>query len=390
MYTIKTMNAISGIIKEAMPEERYHIAMDAAPADAYLVRSADLHSTAFEDSLLAIGRAGAGTNNIPIDTCTSKGIVVFNTPGANANAVKELIIAALLLASRKIVDGIAWAQSLKGKGADVPKLVEKGKSQFVGPEILGKTLGVVGLGAIGGLVANSASSLGMKVIGYDPFISVESAWSLSRRIIRCNDLTELLSQCDYVTLHLPLLEQTKGMFDADTLASMKQGAALLNFSRGELVDNDALLAALESGHLRCYVTDFPNDQILGQPGVIPIPHLGASTPESEENCAAMVSQQIRDFLEHGDIVHSVNFPDVTLPRTAGYRITAIHQNIPNMISQLTGVVAAAHINIENMINKSRGDIGYTVLDLDEQPEESVLEAIRSVDGIIRVRAIGRL
>nr|MDD6335581.1 phosphoglycerate dehydrogenase [bacterium] len=387
MYKVQTLNAISPIIRSQLPDTGYAIGSDIAGADAILVRSADMHSLELGPSLLAIGRAGAGVNNIPVDRCSRQGIVVFNTPGANANAVRELVICGMLLSCRKVLEGARWAETLKGKGAEVAKLVEKGKSQFVGPELKGKKLGIVGLGAIGVLVANAARGLDMDVMGYDPYISVEAAWGLTRSVTRTTDLHELLSCCDYISLHLPLNDTTRAMIDDEALAAMPRGAVLLNFSRGELVDSAAVIAALDNGHLRHYVTDFPNDDVLCHEGVIALPHLGASTPESEENCAEMAARQLRQYLETGAIHNAVNLPACEMAPSAPHRLAIIHQNIANMVGQITSIIARDNINIENMINKSRGSYAYTLLDLSEGPSAGCLEHIRAIDGICRVRVV---
>jgi len=353
-----------------------------------MVRSASMHDTEMPDSLLAIARAGAGVNNIPVDACAEKGIVVFNTPGANANAVKELVIAGLFLASRKVVPAIEWAQTLKGEGDAVGKLVEKGKGQFVGPEVLGKKLGVIGLGAIGVLVANAAKSLGMEVYGYDPYLSVTAAWNLSRSIHHAPDLDTIYAECDYITVHVPLMADTKGMLNADAFAKMKDGVRVLNFSRDGLVNSADMLAALESGKVARYVVDFPTDEMLGVENVVAIPHLGASTPESEDNCAMMAADELKDYLENGNITHSVNYPDVQAPRVTANRLCVLHKNIPNMLTQISGAVAKEGINISSMVNQSRKDYAYTILDVDAAPSAEALAHISSVDGVIRVRHIG--
>ena len=358
-----------------------------AGAAGVLVRSAAMHDMDLPDSLLGIARAGAGVNNIPIDKCSEQGIVVFNTPGANANAVKELVLAGLFLASRKVVDGINWAQGLKGEGDAVAKLVEKGKSAYAGPEILGKKLGVIGLGAIGVLVANAAVALGMDVYGYDPYLSVDAAWKLSRHIHHANTLDEIYAACDYITVHVPLVPDTKGMLNAAAFAAMKDGVRILNFSRAGLVDSDAMLAALESGKVAAYVVDFPTDEMLGVANVVAIPHLGASTPESEDNCAVMAANQIKAYLEDGNIINSVNFPDVNVPRTGDVRICVLHRNIPNMLAQISSLVSACGVNIESMTNKSRKDLAYTVLDIAGAVADDVPDKIASIDGIIRVRVL---
>ena len=356
-------------------------------AAGVMVRSAAMHDMDLPDTLLGIARAGADVNNIPIDKCSDQGIVVFNTPGANANAVKELVLAGLFLASRKVVDGIQWAKTLKGEGDAVGKLVEKGKSAFGGPELLGKKLGVIGLGAIGVLVANAAVALGMDVYGYDPFLSVDAAWKLSRHIHHANTLDEIYAECDYITVHVPLVADTKGMLNAAAFAAMKDGVRILNFSRAGLVDSDAMLAALAEGKVAAYVVDFPTEEMLDVENVVAIPHLGASTPESEDNCAVMAANQLKAYLEDGNIINSVNFPDVNVPRTGDVRICVLHKNIPNMLAQISSVVSACGVNIESMTNKSRKDLAYTVLDIVGAVADDVTDKIAAIDGIIRVRVL---
>lgn len=387
MYTIQTLNAISPVIYNHLPQDSYTVAKETAAPDAIIVRSASMLDMELPASLQSIARAGAGYNNIPVDKCTEAGICVFNTPGANANAVKELTLAGLLLASRDIIGGVEWVKELKPGETSVAKQVEKGKSQFVGPEIQGKTLAVMGLGAIGVLVANAAATLGMKVIGYDPFISVENAWALSTTIQRATSLDAMLAEADYVTVHIPLSDKTRNMIDEQVLAKMKPSAALLNFSRAELCDTAAVLAALQAGRLRKYVIDFPTEAVIGQPGVIALPHLGASTPESEDNCADMAALQTRNYLETGSIRNSVNLPACELEPAEKHRITAIHKNIPNMIAQITAQLAGANVNIEHLVNKSRKDVAYTVVDsLDDLPA-NIVETLSAVEGIIRVRVV---
>lgn len=387
MYQVKCLNKISPLGTSRLGEN-YQVGEDVENPDAILVRSAAMHDMEFNKNLLAIARAGAGTNNIPVERCVQEGIAVFNTPGANANAVKELVIAALLLTSRKIVPGIEWAGTLKGKGDEVGKLVEKGKSSFVGPEIAGKTLGVVGLGAIGILVANAAEALGMKVMGYDPFLSVEGAWGLSSNTQRALTLEEIYANCDYISLHVPLTPDTKEMINAPTIAQMKEHVRILNFARGDLVNNTDLLNALSDGKVAAYATDFPNDALLGVENVLAIPHLGASTPESEDNCACMAADEIKDYLENGNIKNSVNLPNVSMPRENGAkRVCIIHQNIPNMISTLTGVLANIGVNIENMQSKSKKEYAYTILDVTGNVNDDTVKAINDNDGIIFVRVI---
>lgn len=357
---------------------------EAAP-DAILVRSAAMHDYETPDSLLAIARAGAGVNNIPCDACAEKGIVVFNTPGANANAVKELAIAALFLSSRDIVGGINWAKGLTGD--DVAKQVEKGKSQFVGPEVLGKTLGVIGLGAIGVHVANAGLALGMKVIGYDPYLSITSAWNLSHNVVKAADLKDIYANCDYICIHAPSTNETRGFINAESIAQMKDGVRVLNLSRADLINEEDMAAALESGKVARYVTDFPTPAVLAMKNVIAIPHLGASTPESEDNCAVMAVDQIKAFLETGNIINSVNYPNVTLDRTGDTRICVNHRNVPKILSRLASEIGNAHINISNMLNKSKGDFAYTILDCDGEVPQAVIDEIAATDDVIRVRVI---
>ena len=352
-----------------------------------MVRSASMHEMEFPKSLLAVARAGAGVNNIPLDRCSDEGIVVFNTPGANANAVKELVIAGLFLSSRKVVPAIDWAKTLKGQGAEVGKLVEKGKGQFAGPEILGKKLGVIGLGAIGILVANAAKSLGMEVYGYDPYLSVDAAWSLSRSIHHAATLEEIYTECDYITVHVPLNDGTRGMIGKDSIATMKDGVRILNFARGELVDGDAMRAALKDGKVAAYVVDFPSDDMLCVENVIAIPHLGASTPESEDNCAMMAADELKVYLEQGIIRNSVNFPAMDVQKSGDVRICVLHRNIPNMLAQISAVVSEAGVNIETMTNRSKKDNAYTVLDIIGEVSESIIDGIEAIDGVIRVRKI---
>ncbi len=386
MYQIKTYNKISASGLKEFDSKKYEISDSVEAPVGAVVRSAALHEEAFPESLLAIARAGAGVNNIPCDRCAEEGIVVFNTPGANANAVKELVIAGLLLASRKVTAGIDWAKTLKGNGDAVGKMVEKGKSSFVGPEIMGKTLGVVGLGAIGVLVANAAAKLGMKVYGYDPYLSIKSAWSLSSSTIHCDSLDELYEKCDYITLHIPCTKDTKGSVNNLAFAKMKDGVRILNFARGELVNSADMLEALETGKVAAYVVDFPSDEMLGVENVVAIPHLGASTPESEDNCAFMAARQLVDYIENGNIVNSVNFPAVSMPRNTEARVCVIHKNIPGIISAITTALAEKDTNVSYMQNSSKGDFAYTILDIDTL-HDGIEDKLMSVDGIIRVRVI---
>ena len=386
LYKIATLNKISDTGLSVLDKNKFAISDNEQNPDGVILRSFSMHDMELPASLKCVARAGAGVNNIPIDKCAEKGIVVFNTPGANANAVKEMVLAGLLLSSRKIAQGITWAQGLKGQG-DVAALVEKGKASFVGPEIMGKKLGVIGLGAIGILVANAAHALKMDVMGYDPFMSVDAAWSISTHVHKAANIDEIIESCDYITIHIPFNKETKGMFNADAFSRVKDGVRILNFSRGELVDNAAIVDALKSGKVDTYVTDFPVDELLGVDGVIPVPHLGASTPESEENCAFMAAQEMRDYLEFGIIKNSVNFPNCDMPYTGRTRVCVPHKNIPSVISAITTAVGKKNINIDNMMNKSRGDYAYTMLDVD-QGDLSGLEAeLMAVEGVISVRIV---
>ena len=386
MYNIKTYNKISKCGTDVFDAAKYTVGEDVEQPVGAIVRSAALHDTQFDDSLLAIARAGAGTNNIPIDRCSENGIVVFNTPGANANAVKELVLLGLLISSRRVTPAIDWAKTLKGNGAEVEKMVEKGKSAFAGPEIMGKSLGVIGLGAIGVLVANAATHLGMKVYGYDPYLSVESAWNLSRSVIHSKDIKEIFANCDYITLHIPLTPDTKHTINDATISTMKDGVRILNFARAALVNDEDMLKALEAGKVASYVTDFPTDAVLCADGVIAIPHLGASTPESEDNCATMASCELIDYIENGNIKNSVNLPNLSMPRSGKTRVCVIHKNIPGVISSITTKASEHNINIENMSNKSKGDMAYTVLDIDSEDAGFVADLV-AAEGIIRVRVI---
>lgn len=368
-------------------DAKYEKVDNLADADVALVRSAAMHDLEIPDGLMAVARAGAGVNNIPLDKMAEKGVVVFNTPGANANGVKELVIAGLMMASRDIVGGVNWVQTVKDD-ENVAKLVEKGKSKFAGNEIAGKKLGVIGLGAIGVLVANAAHALGMTVYGCDPFISVENAWKLSRGIVHVNTREEIFQECDYITVHVPLLDDTKKMINKDTIAMMKDGVVILNFARDLLVDDEAMEDALASGKVAKYVTDFPNAKTAGMAGVIALPHLGASTQESEDNCAKMAVQQLRNYVENGNIINSVNYPmvDAGVCRTAA-RVCILHKNIPNMLSQFTSAFAKFDINIENMYNKSRGDFAYSVLDVCDEVYDSTAEKLAAIDGVLKVRVL---
>ena len=387
MYKILTLNKIANCGMEQLDENKYIWGDDIQNPDAIILRSFAMHDMELPKSLKAVARAGAGVNNIPIEKCSKAGIVVFNTPGANANAVKEMVIASLFLSSRKIIDGIAWAQTLAGEGDNISKVVEKGKSAFGGPEISGKKLGVIGLGAIGVMVANAANSLGMEVIGFDPYISVDAAWGLSRAVKKATGLKEIYETCDYITLHVPLNAETKGMVGAEAFESIKDGVRIMNFSRGELVDTKSIIEAISNGKVACYVTDFPTAEMIGVPSVIAIPHLGASTPESEDNCAVMAAQELREFLENGNIINSVNYPNCTLERDANIRICVMHRNIPNMLGQISSLFASKNVNISNMLNKSRGDYAYTIVDVDEDPGVDAIDGTSAIEGVLGVRII---
>ena len=387
MKNIKTYNKISKKGLAVLDKGGYTYGDEVEAPIGAVVRSASLHDTKFPESLLAIARAGAGTNNIPIDRCSEDGIVVFNTPGANANAVKELVIAGLLISSRRIVPAIEWAGTLKGNGAEVGKMVEKGKSAFAGPEISGKSLGVIGLGAIGVRVANAANHLGMKVYGYDPYLSVNAAWNLTHNAIHAVDIKEIYENCDYITIHVPLTPETKGFINSEAIAAMKDGVRILNFSRADLVDSSDILAALDNGKVACYVTDFPTDEVLGKDGVIAIPHLGASTPESEDNCAKMAAEELSDYIENGNITNSVNLPNVSMPRSGKLRLCVIHKNIPTILTQITQAMGKDNINIENMLNKSKKEYAYTLLDINDGDKDKIEAELKAIDGVIRVRIV---
>ncbi|MBQ2780198.1 MAG: phosphoglycerate dehydrogenase [Clostridia bacterium] len=381
---ILTLNKIAACGTDRLPG--YTVGDNVTDPEGILVRSAAMHDMELPASVLAIARAGAGVNNIPVDACAEKGIVVFNTPGANANAVKELVLAGLLLSSRDVIGGVEWAKTLKGQ-PDVEKLVEKGKGAFVGPEIKGKKLGVIGLGAIGILVANAAKALGMEVFGYDPYLSVDAAWGLSRSIHHATDLAQIYSQCDYITVHVPLNDGTRKMINAETIATMKDGVRVLNFARAGLVDSDAMKAALADGKVAAYVVDFPTEEMIDVKNVIAIPHLGASTPESEDNCAVMAADELRDYLENGTIRNSVNYPALEVARTGDSRVCVLHKNIPAMLTAISAAIAEQGINIEGMVNRSRKDYAYTILDLIGHPSADTVKAIEAIDGVIRVRVI---
>lgn len=386
MFNINTLDKISPAGLDNFDRAKYSWGADVTDADAVLVRSSSMHEMTFEKELKAIARAGAGVNNIPIEKCSDEGIVVFNTPGANANAVKELVLLALLMSARKVATSMEWVKTLKGAGADVTKQVEKGKGQFVGPEIMGKKLGVIGLGAIGILVANAAEKLGMTVYGYDPYISVDAAWGLSQSIKHASTLKEVYENCDFITIHVPYNKETKGFINSSSIAMMKSGVRILNFSRGELVEEADILTALDDKQVKVYLTDFPTDSMLDHAGVVSFPHLGASTPESEDNCARMAALQIIDFLENGNIKNSVNMPEAIMSKSNLPRVCIIHKNIKTIISQISTELSS--VNIENMLNKSRGDYAYTMLDIDGKLDDALIQKINNIDGIIRVRVIG--
>lgn len=388
MYKIQTLNKIDQEGLQVFPASNYEIAGEVAHPDAIVLRSFSMHDMEIPDSVRAIARAGAGVNNIPIAKCTEKGIVVFNTPGANANGVKELVIAGLLLASRDIIGGVQWAKTLANEGEKVPALVEKGKANFGGTEIKGKTLAVVGLGAIGVLVANAAQSLGMNVVGYDPYLLVEHAWNLHHAIVRARSIESLIAKADFITLQIPLMADTTGFINADKLKLMKDGVKILNFARGELVVDADMKAALESGKVSAYFTDFPNAELLKMDKVVAIPHLGASTNESEVNCAIMAAEQVRNFFENGNIRNSVNFPAAEMERNSGARLLVTNKNIPNIISQITTILAQAGINIDNMLNKNKGDIAYNIIDINNKSlSDEIISKMKSIEGVFMVRAL---
>ena len=384
-YKILTLNSISGIGLERFPAGRYTVGAKVENPDAILVRSQDMHAMEISDRVVAIGRAGAGVNNIPVDKMSKRGVPVFNAPGGNANAVKELVMAGMLIAARNLVPALRFVDGLKGDDKALHQLVEDGKKQFAGVELPRHTLGVVGLGKVGSLVADTAIKLGMNVLGYDPEITVDAAWSLPSQVKKANSIEEVLRGADFVTLHVPLLDVTRKMINASRIKLMKQGAILLNFSREGIVDNDAVLEALTAKRLRCYVCDFPARKLQGHPQVIALPHLGASTAEAEDNCAIMVVDQVRDFLEHGNIHNAVNFPDVAMAREAPFRIGIANANVPNMVGQISTAMAKAGLNIHNMLNKSKGDMAYTLVDVDSKVPAKTVELIARIEGVLSVR-----
>jgi D-3-phosphoglycerate dehydrogenase / 2-oxoglutarate reductase len=386
-HQILVYNQIASHGLHRFPNARYTVGKAVPRPDAIVLRSFDLHATVIPDSVKAIGRAGSGTNNIPVAAMSKRGVPVFNAPGANANAVKELVLAALLLAARNVLPALDYIANLKGGTADLEKRIEEGKKQFAGVELPGKTLGIIGLGAIGSLVADTAIKLGMKVTGFDPEITVDAAWRLPSSVRRAHGIDELLKQSDFVTLHLPLVKETRGLIDDKRLVSMKPGAALLNFARDAIVDEDAVVAALRARRLKYYLCDFPSAALIGEPGVAALPHLGASTGEAEENCAIMVVDQVREFLDNGAIANAVNFPNVDMSRESPYRVAIANANVPNMVGQISTAMAKAGLNIHNMVNKSRGEMAYTLVDVDSPIRPAVIEAISAIGGVLSVRAI---
>lgn len=387
MFRIKTLNKIASVGLAQLDKGRFVVEDDCTNPDGILVRSAKMHDYEFPEALRAIARAGAGTNNIPIDRCSEAGIVVFNSPGANANAVKEEVIFAMLAASRHMFEANEWAKREAASGADVLTTMEKAKSQFAGPEIFGKTLGIIGLGAIGAKVADAALGLGMNIVGYDPYLSVHAALSLDRRVDVVSNLDDLLKVSDYITIHVPLNDSTRNTIDAAAIAKMKGDVRIINLARNGLVDEEALIPALESGRVAAYVTDFPDNRIANAAGVIALPHLGASTPESEDNCAIMAAHELQDYLENGNITNSVNMPAVSMERSGEARICVIHHNIPNTLAQITSIVSGAGMNVENLANKSRKDYAYTMLDVNGKVADAMAEQIKGIEGVIRVRVM---
>ena len=391
VYTIKTLNKIAESGLNVFNNENFKIDDNSEKPDAIILRSFNMHDMEIDNNIKAIARAGAGVNNIPVSDLTERGIVVFNTPGANANAVKEIVLTSLMASSRNLFSGVMWTKGLEGQGGEIPKLVEAGKKQFVGKEIKGKTLGVIGLGAIGALVANDALDLDMDVMGFDPFISVDTAWNLSRNVERALSIEQLFANCDYITVHVPLTDQTRHMFNEEAFSIMKNGVHILNFSRGELVNETDMEAELESGKVGKYITDFPNENVIKMKNVVCIPHLGASTTESEENCAIMASRQVKEFLENGNIRNSVNFPNAYLPFTGKRRVAAYHKNVPNMVGQIISILSNYNLNIADMVNRSRDQYAYTMIDIDDQLSSDLIpgieEKISLIDGIVTLRIL---
>ncbi len=388
MYKILTLNNISVAGLDRLPRDTYEVASEMARPDAILVRSHKMHDMVIPETVKAIGRAGAGVNNIPVEQMTKRGVAVFNAPGANANAVKELVLAGMLMAARNIAQAWSFARGLEGSDAEIGKAVEAGKKQFVGFELPGRTLGVIGLGAIGVKVANAARALGMDVVGYDPTITVKSAWKLSSEVQQALSVDDLLSRADFVTFHVPLVEETANMINSSRLKLMKDGAVLLNFARNGIIDDAAAVAALDSGKLYAYVCDFPSNLLKDHPRVVTLPHIGASTKEAEDNCAIMVADEVREYLENGNVSNSVNFPEIMLPRNGGHRIAVVNSNVPNMVGQISTVLAERELNIADMLNRSRGDIAVTLLDVDRAPTEETMQRIAAVEGVLSVRCLG--
>nr|WP_325242129.1 phosphoglycerate dehydrogenase [uncultured Oscillibacter sp.] len=388
MYRIKTFNKIAPQGLERLDPARYQVGEDVAEEEGILVRSANLLDYPFPDSLLAIARAGVGVNNIPLERCSENGVAVFSTPGANANAVKELVLCGMLISSRDVTGAVRWVKNQAASGVEVETVVEKGKAAFVGPELYRKALGVIGLGAIGSLAANAALDLGMDVYGFDPFLSVDAALRLDRHVRVVQDVNELYKKSDYITIHIHFNEKTRHMIGPEAFAAMKPGARLINLARGGVVNDEALLAALDAGKVTAYVTDFPTNKLVANPHVIAMPHLGASTPESEQNCAVMAAEELRDYLENGNIKNSVNLPDVYLDRSGAQRLCVLHKNIPAMLASITALLSRDGVNVENLSNKSKGDYAYTLVDLGAKVEPAVLEDLRTLPNVIRVRAIG--
>ena len=387
MYKIQTLNNISVAGLERLPRDAYEVASEMSHPDAILLRSYNMHSMELADSVKAIGRAGAGVNNIPVDKMSEQGVAVFNAPGANANAVKELVVAGMLLAARNICQGWEFSRNLEGEDTEISKQVEAGKKNYGGFELPGRTLGVIGLGAIGILVANVALRLGMKVVGYDPDITVQSAWKLSSEVEKANSVDDLLSRVDFVTFHVPLVDATRNLINAERLKMMKDNVTILNFARNGIVDDEAVSAAIKDGKVNAYVCDFPSNLLKQHERVISLPHLGASTKEAEDNCAIMVAEQVKDYLENGNITNSVNFPEVYMPRTKGFRLGIVNSNVPNMVGQISTALADARLNIIDMLNKSRGDLAYTVVDVDCEVSDETIAAVKAIEGVLSVRAM---
>lgn len=386
MYNVLKLNEISPVADHVF-SDNYKLSKDCKNPDAIMLRSYNMHEYELNKELLCVARAGAGTNNIPIEKCSKAGIVVFNTPGANANAVKELVLCCLFLGSRHIIESIEWTKTLKNKGAEVAPLVEKGKSQFVGPEIIGKKLGIIGLGAIGAVVANSAAGLGMTVLGYDPYISVDSAWGLSRSVQKITDINTIFSECDYISIHVPYNKNHKDFINKNNIKLMKEGVVIINCSRGELINNEDIINAVNSKKVARYITDFPADELINVPNIICIPHLGASTPEAEDNCAIAAAAELVNFMENGVIKNSVNFPNCDMPRAGVCRITIIHLNIKTIISKITSAISAKNINIANFVDKSIDELAYSILDLDDKASDSLIKELEAIEGVVRLRVI---